>query len=260
MPDGRSITGAVTCPPLAISLMCASRSKPLSKATAYIAPLSPFHDPSWPSLDHRCNPSACPGLPCDGSSDCHGGACICGDAFGTTCGGGASVLSPPPPPDYPPAAPGGGYVSLVTFSLTVAGDVSSFDEADFKSKLATFLGVEMSEMSIQVSSASVKVDVSITTAETAKASAVETKVTQSTPAVFSSALDGYTVTDVGEVTNSRVLPSPPPPSDTSGQLGLIIGVVAGVVGVLLAIGLLWLCFCQRSGKRRAAVRPDALPA
>ena len=76
---------------------------------------------------------------------------------------------------------------MVTFSLTVAGDVSSFDEADFKSKLATFLGVEMSEMSIQVSSASVKVDVSITTADTAKASAVETKVTQSTPAVFSSA-------------------------------------------------------------------------
>ena len=65
MPDGRSITGAVTCPPLAISLMCASRSKPLHELAAakqVYAPASSTIEAAAPKLDSQvlygCEPRA----------------------------------------------------------------------------------------------------------------------------------------------------------------------------------------------------------
>jgi len=50
-----------------------------------------------------CNPHACPSLPCDGTDECLAGVCVCGTAFGTTCG----VEEPPPspPPSPPPPSP-----------------------------------------------------------------------------------------------------------------------------------------------------------
>jgi len=52
-----------------------------------------------------CDPHSCPSLPCDGTDECVAGVCVCGDAFGTTCGVTAPPPPPPPPPSMPPAAP-----------------------------------------------------------------------------------------------------------------------------------------------------------
>ena len=83
-----------------------------------------------------CTPDACPGLPCDGTDQCHAGACICGTAFGSACEGAPPAVPPSPPSPSPspspPASPSPDPApppSPLTPSASPAGGGESADKA-----------------------------------------------------------------------------------------------------------------------------------
>lgn len=83
-------------------------------------------------------------------------------------GGGSDPVSPrpspAPPPPLPPAPPGLVHVPAVKFSTVVAGTVASFDQAAYKSGLASLVtDVEPSDITLAVSAGSVVVDATIVT-------------------------------------------------------------------------------------------------
>ena len=237
-----------------------------------------------------CAPSACPGLVCDGTSDCVHGVCICGDAFGTTCQSldpqppaTPPLSSPPPPPMQPPspllppAPPLAAYRPVVTCAFTIAGSVDSFDESAFKTSLATTLGngIEGRDISLTVVAASIRVNATIVTLSQSAASAAASTLSTTTVSALSTSL-GVTIESVAAVATSVELvlasppvppPSPPPPSPMPPgeppsppppKASLpIVPVVAGVVGVLsvciLAV-FVYSC-CRRRGK---AVSPQTV--
>ena len=185
-PDGSGISGSITCPTTSALL---------------------------------CNPSACPGLPCDGTSACVHGVCMCGTAFGgVTCTPEPAIGAPrtPPTPPMPPPSPtpppppispspSSPPVPAVAFTLVVAGTVDSFDEAAFKSALAMKLanGITSDHITLTVMAASVSVDVSIIAASASAASAAATVLESSTISELSSDL-GVTVESITAVTTGTL--------------------------------------------------------
>ena len=224
-PAGQGFGGAVTCPPLTIELLC--------------------------------EPHACPGLPCAGNPDsCFGGVCICGDAFGTGCEAGAPLppRTPPPPlrspPSLPPAAPGRTAGVRILFVLTVAGDVSDFDSDAVKAALASMLGVDASAIAFVVTSASVRVDVTITVLDASRASAVVDTVEAASTATLTSNL-GVTVEAVSAVTTEAFEygpPGTPPPSPAALDLPIML-LLAGVGGVVVVLLAVVACCCYCSTRR-----------
>ena len=60
----------------------------------------------------------------------------------------------PPPPSPPPLTPGGAW--LIEVTMTVAGTVETFDAANYKLHLATFLGVEPAAITLNVTNVGVR--------------------------------------------------------------------------------------------------------
>jgi hypothetical protein len=124
---------------------------------------------------------------------------------------------PPPPPPRPPLSPDARYVAAITATFTVAGDVSSFNRNAFRDALATQLGVSPSVITLNVFSASVGVEATITYPSPAAASVAATTLA-ATPAATLSAALGVTVQAVANVAPTVITvvasppPSPPPPS------------------------------------------------
>ena len=201
-----------------------------------------------------CDPSACPGLTCDGTADCVHGVCICGAPWNTQCGasaggpsgspsGSPSAANPPPPPpttsppttsppttsltttspppasrsDTPPAPPDASYRLIVSCTITISGTVEAFDADAFKSALATTLGngITAQDISLTVASASVRVDARIAAPSSAAATAAESTLVTSSVSSLSSSL-GVTVEAVAAVatTTELVRASPPPVTST----------------------------------------------
>jgi len=182
-----------------------------------------------------------------------------------------SPLTPPlpHPPPYPPASPGASFQPVLAFTLTVAGDLSDFNEAPFKTLLVTLLGNGITEemVTLTLTSGSVQVDASVKAPTLAAANAASGVLGGSTPASLTSAL-GVSVTAATPASVSVVpvaAPEPPPPPEAPppplapGATGLIdtilglgtpvlIAIGAGALVVLLVLILVIYCFCCRSAK------------
>ena len=123
---------------------------------------------------------------------------------------------PPPPPPRPPLSPEARYVAAITATFTVAGDVSSFNRNAFRNALATQLGVSPSAITLNVFSASVGVEATITYPNPTAASAAATTLA-ATPAATLSAALGVTVQAVANVAPTVIAVfASPPPADLTG--------------------------------------------
>jgi hypothetical protein len=103
--------------------------------------------------------------------------------------------------------------------ITLAGDVSSFDQAAFRSRLADFLeGVAAADVHLAVTSASVDVSVSIVVADETVASDAAAFLSTSTTQQLTSALgvSVQSITQVMVAEQAFAAPSPPPPSPPPG--------------------------------------------
>jgi hypothetical protein len=179
-------------------------------------------------------------------------------------------------------------MSLVKFTLELAGDISSFTlsvQAQIQGVIAALACVDPSVVELTVSPGSVIVDVSIQTYAVTAALVQSTMVSAvsnplSATAMFAS-VTGISIAVLAVVTPPIVadVPPPPPPSpsppppmspmstgasavetrlsngasalETSGSTGIIIGVIAGVI-IVLALALIFM-------RRRNKVEPDHEP-
>jgi hypothetical protein len=160
---------------------------------------------------------------------------------------------PPPPPPRPPLSPEARYVAAITATFTVAGDVSSFNRNAFRDNLATQLGVSPSAITLNVYSASVGVEATITYPSPAAASVAATTLA-ATPAATLSAALGVTVQAVANVapTVITVVASPPPASPPPAALtGTGTAALTAASDPCLA--------CKRS-PRRPPTSPQVPPA
>ena len=92
------------------------------------------------------------------------------------------------------------------FALTLAGSISSFDssaQATFAETVASYAGVDVSAVSLTVTSASINVDVAITIAGEDSALELEDQINNLTAATASAAF-GETVETVGTATMTEV--------------------------------------------------------
>ena len=128
---------------------------------------------------------------------------------------------PPPPPSQPPlppVTPGARVVQRVRTEMTVAGDVSSFNENAFKASLAAMLsGVDASDIRVTLSAGSVRVVVEILASSGSVASSVQQTIASTPQAQLSSQL-GVTVESVSApvvVASVEAASPPPPPSPPS---------------------------------------------
>ena len=80
--------------------------------------------------------------------------------------------SPPPPSPPTPLPPGGAYVPAVQTQMTIAGDVSTFNQAAFIAQLAASLGVSPSDITLSVSAGSLVLNIVIRIPQTGGASRV----------------------------------------------------------------------------------------
>ena len=180
----------------------------------------------------------------------------------------ASPPRPPPRPP-PPLLPGASYVAAITATFTVAGDVSSFDQNAFKSRLATQMNVFPSVITLNVYTASVGIQATIVYPSLAAANAGATTLAR-TPAVLSAAL-GVTVLTVANVAPTAIAvapppPAPPPPPINSGSLalsagsgdgvsqGVVIGVAVGVTAFVLLVAIIVCTFKLRQKKATTIVK------
>jgi hypothetical protein len=143
----------------------------------------------------------------------------------------------------------GSSMSVIQFSLELAGDVSSFTpsvQAEIRSATAARAGVDLSAVELTISPGSVIVGVRILT-PTATADSVQstmanvTSSPSSVTAMFAS-VTGVSIAVLAVVTSSTIanVAPPPPPLlagavavETSGSFGIIIGVLVGVIIALV---------------------------
>jgi hypothetical protein len=156
-------------------------------------------------------------------------------------------------------SPDARYVAAITATFTVAGDVSSFNRNAFRNNLATQLGVSPSAITLNVFSASVGVEATITYPSPAAASAGATTLAR-TPAVLSAAL-GVTVLTVANVAPTVVAvapppPAPPPPAGSGAGVsqGVVIGVAVGVTAFVLLVAIIVCTFKLRQKKATTIVK------
>jgi hypothetical protein len=142
-------------------------------------------------------------------------------------------------------------MSVVEFTLLLAGDVSSFTpsvESQIKSAVAARASVDPSAVELTISPGSVIVSVRILT-PTATAASVQSTMTTATSSPSSATLMFASVTGVSIAVLAVVTPptianvAPPPQPllavETSGSIGIIIGVIAGVI-VALVLALVFM--------------------
>ena len=119
-----------------------------------------------------------------------------------------SAIPTPSPPPIPPGA------AQVSGQITLAGDLASFDEASFKSNLATQLSTDCSctinvaDIVVATSAGSVVVEYTITAPDATAAAATQSTLT--TPATLSTVLQ-VTVEGAGAFPSPPTMPPPPPP-------------------------------------------------
>eukprot|EP00900_Chrysochromulina_parva_P018307 jgi/Chrpa1/26478/Chrysochromulina_OHIO_Genome00023975-RA len=122
----------------------------------------------------------------------------------------------PPPPSPPPAPPGGMSVLVVSATFTIAGDPSDFTGAlqlQFRTSLASLLGVNTSDITIRVTAGSTIIQVTIMVPSLAS-SQTTVSTLQGDTAQLSASLNVTITSATGVGASSAVLaaPSPPPPS------------------------------------------------
>jgi len=198
--------------------------------------------------------------------------------------------SPPPltppsppltPPLMPPLGPGEALQPVVELTLVVAGELTAFNQDDFKVSLANAAGVAPTAISLKVSQASIRVVATIEVAdESAATGLVSTLQSVSSNATAFGELLGVAVESVEAPLAKSILlaaPVPPPsqppsgppqtppsaPPDLVGYLAafvsensddpVIIGSAVGGVAVLCLCVLLCIFLCCRRRKRRGAV-------
>ena len=126
-------------------------------------------------------------------------------------------IPPDSPPPGPPAYPGASYRYIVTFQVTVAGSIATFDAATYKTNLATVLGngVTPADISVTLTAGSVIVATSVVTASSSAATSAANVLKSASTDTLSSDL-GVTVTSVSETAVAHQVvvasPSPPPPA------------------------------------------------
>jgi len=142
-------------------------------------------------------------------------------------------------------------MSVVGFTLLLAGDVSSFTpsvESQIKSAVAARASVDPSAVEVTISPGSVIVSVRILT-PTATAASVQSTMTIATSSPSSATLMFASVTGVSIAVLAVVTPptitnvAPPPQPllavETSGSIGIIIGVIVGVI-IALVLALVFM--------------------
>ena len=177
-------------------------------------------------------------------------------------------------------------MSVVRFTLELAGDVSSFTpsvQAQIQGVIAALAGVNPSAVELTISPGSVIIDVRIQT-YAGTAALVQSTIASATSSPSSATLmlanvTGVSITVLAVVTPPFVanISPPPPPSpsppttmppsstdalaasavETSGSMGIIIGAVVGVIAVVGAcIGVAIVLRCKRSRrpKQRGSVQ------
>ena len=149
-------------------------------------------------------------------------------------------------------------IHKVAFTTTVAGTVEQFDSAAFKTNLAAGLrGVNVSDISLTVTSGSVKVAVKIvTTSEKVADDTVAFVAVADTASL--SALLGVTVTSFTPAAKIRLVLQAPPPSPPSDAGGLSGGVIAGIavaaVAVVVAAVVLAVVVCKKTKATDASTK------
>ena len=144
-------------------------------------------------------------------------------------------------------------MSVVEFSLRLAGDVSSFTpsvQSQMKSATAARAGVDPSAVELTISPGSVIVGVRILT-PTATAASVQSAMASATNGTWSAAALFASVNTLSIAVQAvetyptivNVAPPPPPPPplavETSGSIGIIIGVIVGVI-IALVLALVFM--------------------
>jgi len=127
-------------------------------------------------------------------------------------------MPPSPPPPLPPLSPGARYEQYgIRFAVTVAGDVETFDAAEFRLRLAVALDGAVEPATIEVEAGSVRVVVTLWTADEASAEALldKLRVVMATADAASTALE-LPVAAIAMPPHAAYVqvdaPSPPPPT------------------------------------------------
>ena len=124
--------------------------------------------------------------------------------------------SPPqtPPPATPPASPGAVYRHVVTFSMTVAGSIATFNTSEYKANLASVLsnGITPADISLALTEGSVVVAATVATPSRTAASAAAAVLTASNAANLTAALGVpvESLTPPVVVYQAILAPTPPP--------------------------------------------------
>ena len=175
---------------------------------------------------------------------------------------------PPPSPSPPPPSPvtAATLMSVVGFTLLLAGDVSSFTpsvQSQIKIVTAARAGVDPSAVELTISPGSVIVGVRILT-PTATAALVQSSMATaiSTPssatAMFLS-VTGVSIAVQAVVTYPTIVNvAPPPPAlavETDSSIGIIIGVIVGVI-LALVLALVFMRHRRRLNEKRPPKMQD----
>ena len=161
----------------------------------------------------------------------------------------ACATAPPPSPPPPsPASPAGASLQeAVSFTVTVAGTVASFDQAAYKTALAAQLdGVAASSIVLNVTAASVIVTAVFAAADNSAATATLTSLA-SDLSTLSTAL-GVTVEAASAPTTVQavVVANTPSPSPSPDGLNPVV-IILPVVGALLLITVAALWYMRKGG-------------
>ena len=175
----------------------------------------------------------------------------------------------PPPSSLPPARPGTAYSAVMRSTCVVAGDVASFDAEGFRLALLAQFG-EAEEVTLRVTSASVRVEVTLTMASSSAAmraadTIATTPVATMQSSWFASVNGGAGVT-IENVPTSEVdslslllaatpppsspLPSPPSPDTETvwaTSEAMVVLLLAGALGGLV-IYLIIRLGCRKAGQ------------
>ena len=175
----------------------------------------------------------------------------------------------PPPSSLPPARPGTAYSAVMRSTFVVAGDVASFDAEGFRLALLAQFG-EAEEVTLRVTSASVRVEVTLTMASSSAAMRAADTIATTPVATMQSSWfasvnggEGVTIENVptSEVDSLSVflavapppsspLPSPPlPDTETvwATSEAMVVLLLAGALGGLV-IYLMIRLGCRKAGQ------------
>ena len=147
----------------------------------------------------------------------------------------------------PPVAPSLQYQHILVVTITVAGDVSSFDAATFKAHLATLARVRAAQITLEIAPASMAVTAHISTESSVAATAASAALSKS-PSALSQSL-GVDVEAVSMVAVERQLAAATLASLSPTPIVLDV-VLSTTLMVVLIVGL----GCLRSYRLRRRER------